>query len=59
MTYNSYAQRKALCDAYHVPYLGPTVDECNDADDYADYQYEMFAQQELDDQWQWENNDGT
>ncbi len=43
---------KQQCDEWHIPYFGPTQEECDAADDYADYQYEMYAQQQLDEQTQ-------
>lgn len=51
---NPYNKRQQLCDEWHVPYYGPTQEDCDAADTYADYQYEAYAQQQLDEQQQGE-----
>lgn len=38
------------CEDWGIPYYGPTVEECREDDNYADYQYEMYRQQQLDEE---------
>ena len=36
------------CDEYHIPYFGPTQEECDEADFLGDLLHDMAAQHELD-----------
>ena len=56
MSYDPYARTQRLCEEYGVPYNGPTEADLDDADNYGDYQYEMYAQQQLDEQWEGQSN---
>lgn len=56
MSYDPYARTRQLCEEYSVPYNGPTEADLDDADNYGDYQYEMYAQQQLDEQWEGQCN---
>lgn len=31
--------RQQLCDEWHIPYYGPTVEECNEDDNRGDFEY--------------------
>lgn len=36
---------------WHLPYHGPTQEDCDADDSLGDYLYDQFRQQEIDDEW--------
>lgn len=49
---NIYNRRQRECDEWHIPYYGPTQEDIDDAEAYGDYQYEMYRQEQLDQEQQ-------
>lgn len=49
---NIYNRRQRECDDWGIPYYGPTQEDIDEADRYGDMQYEMYAQQQLDEEQQ-------
>lgn len=40
--------RQQLCDEWHIPYYGPTIEECNEDDNRGDFEYHMNMELEDD-----------